>query len=418
MPIRNRWRDIVIIISGARLIDGTGAGPTEGVDVLVLDGAIADVSPSGTTAPPDGAQRIDASGMTLMPGLIDCHDHLSSFGYGLADKWGLTESSSLRHMRVASVLEKTLATGYTTIRDAGGLEAGFRDAVDEGLVRGPNLQVVLDVITPTGGIGDHASPSGYHHPAPSNPALPDSVADGPDAMRQRVRQMVLAGADAIKTGTTGGASSRPGLGPKDMNMRPEELAALVDEAHSVGKRVMCHALGGPGLRAAIEAGVDSIEHGTHLDEDPDLVHMMVEKNIFYIPTFTVYIYHRERGTPHGRARSEELTQHHIRSLELAMEAGVKIVAGTDAGGWVHCDNAQEISCLVGAGMPPADALAAATSRAAECLGIDGDVGTIETGKRADLVLVDQDPLASISTLEQGGSVRLVMKNGSVAVDRL
>ena len=141
----------MIIISGARLIDGTGAGPTEGVDVLVLDGAIADVSPSGTTAPPDGAQRIDASGMTLMPGLIDCHDHLSSFGYGLADKWGLTESSSLRHMRVASVLEKTLATGYTTIRDAGGLEAGFRDAVDEGLVRGPNLQVVLDVITPTEG---------------------------------------------------------------------------------------------------------------------------------------------------------------------------------------------------------------------------------------------------------------------------
>jgi len=408
----------LIVISGARLIDGTGAGPREGMDVFVNDGEIVEVSPAGARPVPNGAERIDAGGMTLMPGLIDCHDHLSSFGYGLADKWGLTEPSSLRHMRIASVLEQTLHTGYTTVRDAGGLDAGFRTAVDEGLIPGPSLQVVLDVITPTGGIGDHASPSGYHHPAPPNPSLPDGVADGPDEMRHRVRQMALAGANAIKTGTTGGASSRPGLGPKDTNMRPEELAALVDEAHSIGKRVMCHALGGPGLRVAIEAGVDSIEHGTHLDEDPDLVHMMVEKNIFYIPTFSVYIYHRAQGTPHGRARSEELTQHHIRSLELAMEAGVKIVAGTDAGGWVHCNNAQEISCLAAAGMPPADALAAATSRAAECLGIEGSVGTVEKGKRADLVLVDQDPLADVSTLEKGASVRLVMKNGAVAVNRL
>jgi imidazolonepropionase-like amidohydrolase len=414
---RQTWRIIVIAITGVRLIDGKGGSFNEAT-VLVNGTEISEVRTAGRAQIPDGTQIIDGNGMTMLPGLIDCHDHLSSMGYGLADKWGLTEPVSQRHMRIASVLKQTLETGYTTVRDGGGLDAGFRMAVDEALVPGPNLQVVLDVITPTGGIGDHASPSGYHHPAPPNPSLPNGVADGPAAARAKVREMVLGGADAIKTGTTGGASSRPGLGPKDLHMGRDELEAIVDEAHAHGKRVMCHALGGPGLRMAVEVGVDSIEHGTHLDEDPDLLPLMVENDVYYIPTFSVYIYHRAAGTPHGRARSDELTEHHVESLQMAMEAGVKIVTGTDAGGWVHGNNAQEISCLVEAGMPPMEAIISATSRAAECLGLDDVKGSIEVGKTADLILVDSNPLDDVTTLEKGGSVRFVMKGGATVANNI
>jgi imidazolonepropionase-like amidohydrolase len=415
--IGSHRRNDVIAITGARLIDGTGADPLEDATVLVNDRQIDDIV-SGTDLPSlEGVDRIDGSGMTLLPGLIDCHDHLASFGYGLAERWGLTEPASQRYLRIASVLKQTLDSGYTTVRDAGGLDAGVRMAVEEGLVPGPRLQVVLNIITPTGGIGDHASPSGFRHPAPPDPALPEGVANGAGAMRARVRQMVMAGADAIKTATTGGASSRPGFGPRDMNMGADELAALVDEAHSHGKRVMCHALGGPGLRAAVEAGVDSIEHGSYLDEDPDLLPMMADKEVFFIPTLSVYVYHKSQGTPDGRARATELQEHHTRSIMLAMEAGVKVVAGTDAGGWLHGNNAQEISCLVQAGMSPMEALRSATGRAAECLGLERSIGTVEKGKLADLVMVDVDPLEDPSSLERGQSVRLVMKEGKVAVDR-
>ena len=321
-------------------------------------------------------------------------------------------------MRVAATLKQTLESGYTTVRDAGGLDAGFRIAVEQGLVPGPRLQVVLTPITPPGGLGEHRSPSGHHPPGAPDPSLPEGVANGPDGMRAKVREMVRAGADTIKTATTGGASSRPDFGPSDHLMSREEMDAIVSEAHAHGRRVMCHALGGLGLRMAVEAGVDSIEHGTNLDEDPELARMMADKDVFYIPTFSVYIYHREQGTPHGRERSAKLREHHIRSLELADREGVKIVAGTDAGGWVHDNNAEEMRCLVEAGLSPESALKAGTSRAAECLGIDSEAGTVTAGKTADLILVDKDPLADVSSLEWGKSVRLVVQGGRVAADRM
>ena len=408
----------MLIIKNVRLWDGTGSPVQEGMAVAIEEGSIARVGRTSEIGSSEGAEVVDGHGMTLMPGLIDCHDHLNSFGYGLADKWALNEPTSTRHMRVAATLKQTLESGYTTVRDAGGLDAGFRMAVEQGIVPGPRLQVVLLPITPPGGLGEHRSPSGHHPPGPPDPSLPDGVANGPDGMRGKVREMVRAGADAIKTATTGGASSRPDFGPSDHLMSREEMDALVNEAHEHGRRVMCHALGGPGLRMAIEAGVDSIEHGTNLDEDPDLAKMMADKDIFYIPTFSVYNYHRERGTPHGRERSAKLREHHISSLELADREGVKIVAGTDAGGWVHGNNAEEIKCLVESGLSPESALKGATSRAAECLGLDSDVGTVSAGKTADLILVDRDPLADVSSLEWGKSVRLVLQGGRIVADRM
>ncbi len=408
----------MLVIRNARLWDGTGAQAKEDMAVVIDGTRIAEVGRTENTFIPEGADTVDGRGLTLMPGLIDCHDHLNSFGYGLAEKWGLTEPVSTRHMRVAATLKQTLESGYTTVRDAGGLDAGFRMAVEQGLIPGPWLQVVLSPITPPGGLGEHRSASGHHPPGPPDPSLPDGVANGAEGMRAKVREMVRAGADAIKTATTGGASSRPDFGPADLLMSREEMDAIVSEAHEHGRKVMCHALGGAGLRMAVEAGVDSIEHGTNLDEDPELAKMMADKGVFYIPTFSVYIYHRERGTPHGKARASMLREHHARSLELADREGVNIVAGTDAGGWVHGNNAEEIRCLEEIGLSAESALLAGTSRAAECLGIDSEVGTVEVGKAADLIIVDSDPVADVSSLEWGRSVRLVIQNGKIVADRM
>ncbi|MCE2458643.1 MAG: amidohydrolase family protein [Dehalococcoidia bacterium] len=403
-------------ITGATLIDGTGSAPVSDAVVLIEGSDIIGVGSAESMQVPDGAELIEAPGMTVMPGLIDTHDHLASFAYEIASRWGITEPRSTRHLRIASVLRQTLETGYTTVRDAGGLAAGFRMAVDEGLVPGPRLHVALGFITPTGGMADSVSPLGYRAPAGDDSGLPWGVADGPEAMRAKVREMVGAGADVIKTATTGGASSGAGLGPRDVLFERNELEALVDEAHKRGKRVMCHALGGEGLRMAIEVGVDSIEHGSYLDEDPELLPMMAEKGICFTPTFGVYTFHTTRGTPHGRERAAALREHHVRSLEMALERGVTVTAGTDEGGWEHGNNAHEISCLVEAGMTPMQAIVAATGDAADCMGLGGEIGRIEAGKRADVILVEGNPLDDVTMLERGAAVRFVMKDGVTFVD--
>lgn len=403
-------------ITGATMIDGTGSAPLPDAVVLVEGTDIIAAGSAQSVQVPEDAEVIDAAGMTLLPGLIDTHDHLASFSYEIASRWGITEPRSARHLRIASVLRQTLDTGYTTVRDAGGLDAGFRMAVDEGLVPGPRLHVALGFITPTGGMGDRVSPLGYRPPAGEDSGLPWGVADGPVAMRAKVREMVGAGADVIKTATTGGASSTAGLGPKDVLFERAELEALIDEAHKRGRRVMCHALGGPGLRMAIEVGVDSIEHGSYLDEDPGLLEMMAEKGIVFTPTYGVYTFHATHGTPHGRARAAALREHHVKSLHMALEHGVTVTAGTDEGGWEHGNNAHEISCLVEAGMTPMQAIVAATGDAAKCMGLEAEIGSIEKGKRADLILVDGNPLDDVKILERGTAVKYVMKDGATHID--
>lgn len=405
------------LLLGATLIDGTGAPPVPDAAVLIEEGRIVAAGPRQTVSPPAQAEVVDLTGLTLVPGLIDGHDHLASHSYTLAHRWGLDEPRSTRHLRTATVLRQTLETGYTAVRDAAGLDAGFKLAVAEGLIPGPRLVLSLSIISPTGGLGDRVSPSGHDCCIVLDPTLPQSVANGVHEVQTVVRSMVRAGADVIKCATTGGASSRPGHGPKDMAFSRDEMRALVDEAHALGRRVMCHALGGPGLRMAIEAGVDSIEHGCYLDEDPELLAMMAERGIFFVPTFTVYVFHRQRSAPHMQARGRDLLPHHIASLQQALDAGVKIVAGTDAGGHQHGINARELQYLVEAGMSPMQALQAATGWAAECLGLAHEIGTVTPGKYADLVAVDGDPLQDITFLQDPQCLKLVLKEGTVYVDR-
>src|SRR5215472_10161561 len=405
------------VLIGANLIDGTGAPPVSASAVVVDGERIVAAGARSSVTWPAHAELVDLSGLTLLPGLIDTHDHLASHGYALSRRWGLDEPASTTHVRTGTVLEQTLAMGYTTVRDAGGLDAGFKVAIDEGLLRGPRLSLGLKIISPTGGIGDSISPSGHSCWIPADPALPDSVANGIDQVRAVVRTMGRAGADAIKCATTGGASSRPGHGPSDPAFTRDEMRVLVDEAHALGRKVLCHALGGPGLRLAIEAGVDSIEHGCYLGEEPDLLAMMAERGTFLTPTLLVYVYHRESQAPHVRRRARELQARHLESVQMALAAGVKVTAGTDAGGHGHPVNARELQCLVEAGMSPMQALRAGTGRAAECLGWEREVGTIQPGRFADLVAVDGDPLRDITLLQQAERIKIVWKGGKICVDR-
>lgn len=405
------------VLRGATLIDGTGAAPVRDAAIIVSDGRIEAIA-SGARGPwPPDHDVIDVAGATVLPGLIDCHDHLAAHGYDLARRWGLDEPASTRHLRTAHAIERTLALGYTTVRDAGGLDAGFRSAVEEGLIRGPRLLTAVAIISPIGGIGDATSPSGHECLVPADPALPRGVARGVDDVRNVVRTMIRAGADVIKCATTGGASSRVGHGPRDPAFDRDEMRALVDEAHALGRTVMCHALGGPGLRLALEAGVDSIEHGCYLDEDPELIAMMAERGVFLVPTLTVYEYHRRSPAPHVRERAQVLHEHHLETVRRALAAGVRVVAGTDAGGHGHPPNALELAHLVATGLTPMQAIQAATGLAAECLGLEREIGTLEKGKRADLVVVDGDPLADMRVLTDPERIRLVLKDGVTEVRR-
>lgn len=406
------------VLKGGRLIDGTGAGPVANATVVIRDQRIEAVTARALGEWPEEARIIDVSGMTLLPGLIDCHDHMAMHGYDLARRWGIDEPQTTRTLRTAKVLQQTLAAGYTAVRDAAGLDAGFKLAIDEGLIPGPRLVISLCIISPIGGIGDRVSPSGFSCCVPNDPLLPDGVVNSLADVRPVVRRVVRAGAEVIKCATTGGASSRPEHGPRDGAFNLDEMQALTEEAHALDRRVMCHALGGRGLRVAIEAGVDSIEHGCYLDQEPELLDQMAQRGIFFVPTFAVYDFHRKSPLPHVRERAHHLEEHHGESLRRAFAAGVKIAAGTDAGGHGHPSNALEIACLVRAGLTPLQALQAATGWAAECIGRERELGTIEKGKLADLIAVDGDPLADVTVLQNPERIALVLKGGEIAADRM
>jgi imidazolonepropionase-like amidohydrolase len=408
---------MIRVLTGATLIDGTGAAPVHDAAVVIDGDRIVAAGPRAATAWPANAEIVDVAGRTLIPGLIDAHDHMASHGYGLATRWGLDDPASTAHLRTGRVLAETLAMGYTTVRDAGGLDAGFKVAIEQGLIQGPRLVLGIQIISPTGGIGDRVSPSGHTCCAVYDPLLPNSVGNGPDEVRDVVRAMARAGADVIKTATTGGASSRPGHGPLDAAFSPAEMQALVTESHALGRRVMCHALGGPGLRTALMAGVDSIEHGCYLDDEPELMARMAAQGTFFVPTLTVYVYHRESPSPHVRARAAELYAHHVASVRRALELGVPIAAGTDAGGHGHPENALELQYLVDAGLTPMQALRAATQWAARCLGLERELGTIEKGRLADMVVVNGNPLDDVKVLLDSARIELVLKGGVISADR-
>ena len=402
---------------GGTLIDGLG-GESVGDSAVLIDasGRIVATGPRAAVGMPEGTEVTDVSGMTVMPGLIDCHDHLASFTYELLSRWGMTEPRSTRTLRIARVIEDTLQSGYTTIRDCGWLEAGFRVAVEEGLIEGPRLLVAAGPLGPTHSVQDRPTFSGHRRYSMPDPNIPYGVADGAEEIRAVVRENARVGADLIKVFQTGfGRATHLGT---DACYDLEELKALVHESHEQGRLVACHAVGGPGLRTAVEAGVDSIEHGCYLDLDHDLLRMMADKDMTLVPTLTVFAHHSAEGNPVAQVEAREFREHHIETVQQAMRYGVRVVAGTDAGGWFHGNNSIELDMLSDAGMTPMQAIVAGTREAAACCGLEGDLGTLEAGKLADLIVVDGNPLGDVTVLQERDRIRLVMKEGQVFRDLL
>ena len=388
------------LLRNATLFDGTGAPPSSGVNVLIDGGRI--VAVGQDAAPREGATVIDLGGRWLMPGLIDCHVHFTFRGdpddvaripVTPAAEFAWTAAESAR---------RTLEAGVTTVRDLGTIHAisiHLRDAIAAGRMPGPRMRAVGAIVCITGGHGWFFG----------------RQADGADEVRKAVREQLHAGADAIKFTATGGVMT-PRVDPRSPSFTEEELRAGIEEAHKAFVKAAAHAQGTAGVRNAVRAGIDSIEHGIWLDDE--VIAEMRQRGTFLVPTLVA----PENISKHGIAagiprymveKSDRAREAHRESFRKAVRAGVRVAMGTDAGTPFnrHGANAQEIILMVECGMPPSDALVAAMRNAAELLDLLDETGTVAPGKAADLLIVDGDPLADVRLLCGPDHIAGVMRGG-------
>ncbi len=359
-------------------------------DVVIEGGRIVEVGPGL-----DGDESVDVSGRTLLPGLFDCHVHFTSSGQ-LDPMVRIRKPFSTKYYEAIANMEATLRTGITSVREAGGSDLGVKDAVERGLVRGPRMQISITMLSQTGGHGDGQQPSGVcFRPQQSYPGNPANLVDGPDEMRKRVRELIREGADVIKVATSGGVLS-PRDEPKHAHFREDELDVLVTEATAAGRFVMAHAQASDGIKAAVRAGIRSIEHGIYLDDEA--VELMLERGTWLVPTLVApraVLAAAEAGvavSPEALRKTYEVLEAHTESFGRAVAAGVKVAMGTDSGVGFHGQNLTELPLMLEhSDMSAMDAWVATTSSAAALLGVERDLGTIEPGKRADLVVLDGDP---------------------------
>jgi imidazolonepropionase-like amidohydrolase len=406
-------------LTGARLFDGTGAPPRPDTAVLVEDGVIRRVADDRERCP-DGAQPLDLGGRTLMPGLTDAHTHASGRVPHTA-KGAEAPLPGVDAHFLAAELRDYLSLGVTTIRVCGSqglLPQTARQAMRYGAFRGPRLLTCGKIISAT---------------APGGRFYGDMYreADGPDDIRRAVREQLREGADFVKVMTTG-ARSNELEDPEPLQLTEPELAAVTDEARRLGYRVAAHAEGLDGCAAAIRHGVDTVEHGMYLNRRPDLLAAMAAAGQVLVPTLSGYYWmaglgetvdpvdgpdaaaadpeapHADPGLPEVLT---ELARHNLAegaaSMRAARQAGVKIALGSD----VSLATGLEIQRMVHHGLTPGQALAAATSTAAEALGLDGHLGTVAEGKLADLIVVDGDPLTEPALLSEPGRIWLVLQQG-------
>lgn len=405
------------LIHNGTLIDGNGGAPILNAAVLVEGNVIKAVgSVNAIRQAVNGpVNEINANGSAILPGFIDTHVHVMLEGVNIARD--MQAPFSLKFYRAIAHLRRTLDAGITSVRDAGGADLGVKQAVESGLIAGPRMQISISALSITGGHADGWMRSGnaFNLFSPY-PGFPDPIVDGVDAVRQRVREVLRAGADVIKICATGGVLS-PTDHPEFIQFSPEELDVIVREArYRRGIKVMAHAQGCEGIKQAVRAGIHSIEHGIYLDDEA--IDLMIERGTFLVPTLLAPLSVLEQGEKggmpeYGIRKAAETIEIHSDSIARAYKAGVKIAMGTDAGVMPHGTNLRELGLMCAVGMSPMQAIVATTKTAAECLGWQDRLGTIEAGKLADIVIARTDPLKDIRSLENTANIALVMKDGVV-----
>ncbi|WP_448616559.1 amidohydrolase family protein [Modestobacter sp. URMC 112] len=397
------------VFTGGQVLDGTGS-PAAAADVLVEDGRVLEVG-SGLS----GDEVVDCSGATVLPGLFDAHVHVMVSGVDTLRH--LQTPFSYSFFEAVHNLRRTLVQGITSVRDAGGADLGVAQAVRDGLIAGPRMQIAISMLSQTGGHGDGWHVCGAELPLMGpHPGRPATVVDGPDEMRRTVRELLRAGADVLKVATSGGVLSARD-DPRHPHFRPAELAVLVEEAEAAGVAVMAHAQGAEGIKAAVRAGIRSIEHGIYLDDEA--VELMLEHGAWLVPTLAA-----PRAVLTAVAAGASLPSSviekartvraaHDESISRAVAAGVKIAMGTDAGVGPHGDSLVELGLMADCGMTPEQAWHATTLSAAQLLGVDTELGSLEPGKRADVVVLDGDA-RDLTGL--AGRVRQVWRDGELVAE--
>ncbi len=412
-------------IVGGTLIDGTGKDPIPRATIVVEDGRVTAVGSESSLAVPRGAAVLDAAGRTILPGFIDCHVHAT---YRARDmRAHLLNPPTYNVLKSTEILRRTLECGVTTARDTGGADAGFRQAIAEGVVAGPRLIIAIAMITQTGGHGDCWVPAGLR--LPKRTWLPDNVADGPDAVRRVARGMLMAGADFLKVCATGGITSVTD-DFDEPQYTVEEIRAAVEEAAARHRRVAVHAEGLTGIKNALRAGAYSIEHGWFMDDE--CVDLMLAQRTWWIPTLAlVPLSCRRRLVDRSwnaaqlaeeDRKEEAIYQRQLRQRPLwrdAVRRGMRVAMGTDQSHRLLTgENLVELEFMVEQlGLSPMQAIVAATREAAACLERP-DLGTLEAGKVADVLVVDGRPLDDIRILADPERVHLVMKAGIAHKDWL
>lgn len=405
------------LIYNGTLIDGNGGESLSNAAILIKEDKIMELgNEDSILLPNDEIKRIDAHGMFILPGFIDTHVHIMANGFKMEDT--MYNPLSFYFYRGVDNLRQTINAGVTTIRDAGLADIGVKRAVEEGLIVGPRLLISVIPLSISGGHFDFWLNSGFDIKV-SYPGLPESICDGKAEVRKRVREILRARADFIKVMVTGGVMS-VNDGPEHTQFTVEELKVIVQEGkYHDDVKVMAHGHGTEGIKNALRAGVYSIEHGTYLDDEA--IQMMVDQETYLIPTFVV-IKHNKKLAEAGNLpeysikQAIEIVDIHHESIKKAYDAGVKIVMGTDCGVVPHGLNLEELGFLCDIGMSPREAIMAGTKNAAKFLGIDDELGTVEPGKLADIVISKKDPIANVKSLGNPDNVMLVMKEGKVVKD--
>lgn len=398
---------------GATLVDGTGAAPLPAAEVLVRDGVIAYAGPVRADADAD-ARVVDLDGAYLLPGFVDAHVHLAMVPGAPEEQRAWYPEESV--LAVAEVLRATVHAGVTTARDLDGLTPGYRNAIAAGTAVGPRLHLAIAMLSPTGGHADPQLPNGSLPAWAVRPGMPEpGLVDTDEDVIRTVRALLRMGADAIKVATSGGVGS-PTDDPGDAGV-PERHVRLIAEllAERGGRPITAHAHTDAAVRAAVLGGAASIEHG--YDLGGATIELMLERGTVLVPTLSTLL--RElpvSATPERRAQRAALRQRGLDSVRRAIAAGVPVAVGTDAGVHPHGRNLRELGLLVEAGLDPLAAIRAGTLGGAELLGLDASIGSVETGKLADLVVTDAHPLDAIDRLADDGAVRMVVQSGRVLVD--